>query len=47
MFPGISKQTGGSWFGLIEFGFISLVMTSSLLDNMLRGLLGTSYFVFI
>jgi hypothetical protein len=47
MFLGISKQAGGSWFGLIEFGFVSLVTTSGLLSNTLGGLLGASYFVFI
>jgi hypothetical protein len=45
--PGISKQTGRSWFGLIEFGLVSLVITSGLLGSTLRGLLGTSYFAFI
>jgi hypothetical protein len=47
MLLGISKQTGRNWFGLIEFGFINLVTTSGLFSNILRGLLGTSYFAFI
>jgi hypothetical protein len=47
MLPGISKQAGRNWFGLIEFGLVSLVTTSSLLSNMLGGLLGTSYFASI
>jgi hypothetical protein len=47
MLLGISKQAGGSWFRLIEFGLISLVTTSGLLGSTLRGLLSASYFAFI
>jgi hypothetical protein len=47
MFLDISEQAGRNWFGLIEFGLMSLVTTSGLLSNTLRGLLSASYFVFI
>jgi hypothetical protein len=47
MLLGISKQAGRSWFGLIEFGLMSLVTTSGLFNNMLGGLLGASHFASI
>jgi hypothetical protein len=47
MLLGISKQAGRSWFGLIEFGLVSLIITSGLFGSILGGLLSTSHFASI